>query len=357
MSYLKKLHLSNCRIHENINFSFKKGINLIVGDNGSGKTTILEAIYILSVKKSFKKSHINEYKSLDKDELFIKGEVWRGEISEERSYHYVKNTKKFIINEKNINKLEDCYKNFRVLYYYPVQKVMIFESSEDRRTYFDLIFTHLDDSYLTLLRKYRNILYQKNALLKKKNSNLVINSVIEDVVNQEFIKTIDLITTKRRELIGLLNEKLALKLISCGKMKKMSIKYEQNVDKYKLINLSSEEKLKEINQACVLFGAHKDDYKFIIKEKEVKIYSSFGQQKNFILILLEIVVEILKTQDINVIILIDDAFCELDAKHRNELIESLKEENQVFLSVQDTYGLSLNLLEEINIIKLGGDNG
>ena len=176
---ITNLKLTNFRNYNLLNLNFSNRLNIFYGDNGSGKTNILESIYVLALTKSFRT--INDKNIIKNAEVKTKVE---GEILDKRKIKYSieisSDGKKVKINNNNILKLSDYISSINVVLFNPNDLDMIKTTPSFRRKCLNMDLSQLDNSYLKLLNTYNKILKQRNSYLK----TMYINSLAqEDYLN------------------------------------------------------------------------------------------------------------------------------------------------------------------------------
>lgn len=327
---IKTIELTNFRNHSKYKLDFNKDTTLILGSNGWGKTSVLEAIYLLTRGKSFR--------ATDRDIIKYDTEFYRIEIDyysgEKIIATYDNKTKNFIIVDKKTKRLPKKNK-YPVILFLPSDLNLISHSPSRRRDYFDRIFSEFDDSYATSLSKYEKALKQRNELLKN-------DFITKDALfswNLMLAKYgIDLYT-KRKKLIQEINQNLTKTYRSIADNKdQIKINYKSDVS-----DLNSNTYFKKLEESYdrdtylghTSFGVHRDDYIFEFNGKIADNSASRGETRSIILALKFIEANLVyqKTQQ-KPIILLDDVFSELDEERRRCLIKNFKDHQVIITSVE-----------------------
>lgn len=349
--HLKQIHFINFKNFEEKSFEFCPKINALVGNNGKGKTNVLDAIYYLSHLKSYF-NHSDKLNIRFEQEFFML-EGWFDKDDETEhiqcSYH-VQQKKSAKRNQKLYARLSDHVGKFPVVIISPYDRDLINDGSEIRRKFIDSIISQSDAVYLTNLIRYNKVLQQRNTLLKYFAANRVFDALQLDIFDREILKLGGEIYQKRKEfikdftpifqkyydLISAKKEIVSLDYISDLENDMFSY-LNENLEKDKLLQYTSS-------------GIHKDDLKFRISEHPIKRFGSQGQQKSFLIALKLAQLEIIKNQlKITPILLLDDIFDKLDESRVEQLIQLVNQENfgQIFLS--DTHPeRTQKVLEKIN---------
>lgn len=341
---LNEISLENFRNISYCTLSFHEKVNIFYGDNGNGKTNLLEAIWFLSGMKSFRKAKEKEYISFEKDFFHIKSKFTTNrEYFLEIQSNY--QTKKIYLNKVKKNSMKDLVGKFYCVVFSPNDLFLLKEGPSDRREFLDNAISQIKPNYNKLNLEYKKILTQKNNLLKFSSQNSNMIDLIE-VYNKQLAKLGTVIHFAR---VNFLKEssifaKEFYKGISSG-LEELKLEYtstifeqeeiynEQCQEKYLyLLNKNLKEEIKA--RHCTL-GVHRDDIEFYINDKDAKKYASQGQQRSIILSLkLAESAVLYQTTKEKPIILLDDVMSELDEKRQDFLLNYF-DDTQVFLTCCD----------------------
>ena len=205
---------------------------------------------------------------------------------------------------------------------------------------------------LKIRNNYLKMLYQSSNTDKR-----YLDSLTENLIERE----VD-IYKERNEFIEFINKYVEKIYKDITGDANFNIKYEKNVDftvydsekiKESLQKKYNKNLYKEIENGMTLYGPHRDDLKFCIKDEDIKVYGSQGQQKIAMISLKLAEIEIFKDKlDKLPILLLDDVFSELDIKRRNRLINYINKDMQVIITSNDTKGINKKLLENAKIFKV-----
>jgi len=338
---LKNLKLINFRNYENLEISFSPEINFITGDNGSGKTNILEAISIISSLKSFRNINDNNIIKWNSNSYYCSGEISDSEYLKFEvgySLHNNKPKKKLKIDSNEIKKISDYYGKLITVNFIPTDINIINGTPEIRRKYFDSVISKIYPDYIDELNKFREICYSRNMLLKRIKENRGDIKLL-DVWNRMFSEKALSIIKKRKFFINEFN-KLFIKnyLKISNEENSPSITYSTTLksDDYENIFSEVNSNIKiDLRRGNTVFGPHRDDYIISNIDGVAFInYASQGQKRTSSICLklseVEIIKEIKKKK---CIILVDDIFSELDEKRRNSMIDLLKNEGQIIFTM------------------------
>ncbi|MBT6808557.1 MAG: DNA replication/repair protein RecF, partial [Flavobacteriales bacterium] len=164
---LKNLRLLNFKNHEDSRWDFNERVNCFIGDNGCGKTNVLDAIHYLSLTKSYFNSQDSVSVNFDSDFFTIKGSFEKDEINSDIICNVSEKTSKSLkINDKRYKRFSDHIGSFPVVFISPTDTNLITENSDTRRRYIDSGISQFDSGYLKNLISYNKTLKQRNKLLK-----------------------------------------------------------------------------------------------------------------------------------------------------------------------------------------------
>ena len=362
---LKKINLINFRNLKKQSITFDKKTNIFIGDNAQGKTNLLESIYFLALTKSYR---TNDFNLINKDEEFtkVKGEIKDTSIAKNLSVELVNDQKKVKINNNEVNKIADYITNLNVVLVSPEDINILQGTPAERRNFLNIELSQLSKNYIKKYNEFNKILKIRNNYLKMLyNSSNPDRRYLESLTENLIDREID-IYQERKKFIDLINENVSNIYEEIIGIKDFHIIYETNVEfdnfetdylKEKLTKKYNDSLKKEIENGMTLYGPHRDDLVFLIKEDDIKIYGSQGQQKVAIIALkLSEIPVFQKFTNTNPIILLDDVFSELDIKTRNKLINFIPEDIQVIITSNDTRGINKKFLDSAKIFKVTKGN-
>lgn len=338
--YLRKLSLVNYKNLTQQVFDFQEKINCFVGDNGVGKTNVLDAIYYLSFAKSYFNS-VAVQNIRHGEEFFMLEGNYDVDDREEVILCSLKKGQKKIIkrNGKAYEKFSEHIGKFPLVIISPADRDLIIEGSETRRKFIDSVISQQNQSYLKTLISYNKTLVQRNALLKYFAANRTFDAVNLEVYNQQLIAYGEIIHKERREFlkifIPIFNERY--QTISEGK-EQVNLVYKSQLledDFEKLLedNLHKDKMLQYTSS-----GVHKDDLVFEIGGYPIKKFGSQGQQKSYLIALKLAQFDFIKKQSKVVpILLLDDIFDKLDENRVSKLISLVNNDQFGQLFITDTH--------------------
>ena len=179
---ISKLILKNFRNYIDLNIEFNDKLNIIIGNNAQGKTNILEAIYFLSITKSFSSVHDKTLIYKNKDYARVSGVIVNNQFKKTLSILLNENGKKLEVNQKIIKRNIDYLGNLRIITFSPDDIRLLKDSPGNRRKFLNIELSQLYDKYVKLLAEFNIILKQRNEYLK---------SIRTDIVNQEYFNILN----------------------------------------------------------------------------------------------------------------------------------------------------------------------
>ena len=299
---------------------------MIFGDNGSGKTSILEAIHLLSVGKSFKTSK--------KVELIKKGEdqlVLNGFFSKNNSETNVstlidrKKKQKIKINGKELFKRKDLLGLNSVVILSPEEQKITKGPARERRLFFDKLFSITSNKYLNQLQQYTKALKQRNFVLKSNPSieKVKINlSLWNEILTDKGLR----LWYERALNIKLFNKIFIETAKEYDRNINLELNYnEQDLDKSKYIKTIAEKTERDFFSKRTTFGPHLDDMVFLWNKRNIRVYGSEGENKTLLVILkLSELKYIKRMTGQQPILLLDDLFATIDLKRSKKAISMLR---------------------------------
>ncbi|WP_281542903.1 DNA replication/repair protein RecF [Maribacter aestuarii] len=338
--FLKKLSLINYKNFESKNLEFDSKINCFVGNNGVGKTNILDAIYHLSFGKSYfnpiSSQNIKHY-----EDFFVIDGVFEKDGREEKIVCSLKrNTKKIIKrNGKAYERFADHIGLLPLVIISPADRDLIIEGSDIRRKFMDGVISQSDKAYLQSLINYNKVLAQRNSLLKYFAVNHTFDATSLKVYNEQLNTYGSEIFQKRLEFLQAFIPifKEQYKAIT-GNSEEVSLTYDSKLLDTNLLQLLDKKLEKDRALQYTSVGIHKDDLSLDIMGHPIKKFGSQGQQKSFLIALkfaqFHFMQNLSKTTPI---LLLDDIFDKLDEHRVSHIISLVNQQNFGQIFVSDTH--------------------
>lgn len=334
--FVKRVVLHNFRCYTDLDCPFPKNRIYLTGDNGTGKTNIIEAIYYLTIGRTFRKA--------SNDDLIKKGEESASIYLEYHSYHddmdhslscvIGKNFKVFAIDGEKINSLSKMLGKLLAVYYEPSLVFFFKDDPETRRRFLDETLSQLSPQYLFAIGRYKKLLKERNtALLQNYDSDVI------DVLRNELINLSYRIVKDRTDLINRLSVKAKqyYSLLFDEGTCDFSLGYKTNCPleasqkQYQELSLKKfeESKSNEVLRKSTVIGPHRDDLLGLLNKNSLSAYGSQGENRLASLSLkLAVLEEYKNTLGDTPILLLDDVTSDLDDKRCRSLLSLINKENQ-----------------------------
>ena len=357
---IKAVQFENFRRFEKSEFRFSPGYNVLTGRNGTGKTTVLEGLYLLSTGKSFVTNHLNNCIRFGSDYAFLSADIALGTPressnggalppSEEKLYNirflFGKNKREVRLNEKKFSGFSPIVGMFPVIFMNYKLSLLVRGGPENRRAFLNHLLIFTDKEYYSLIKKYYALLKNRNALLKQGADAGLLKLYSEEISGVG--KTIQ---KKRADAISALKpaaEEMFYKIT--GRAVRLTLNYRRSA----VEKLTDEETLrKEVQRRRTLYGVHLDEVEILLNDVPAREFSSLGEAYSigFALRFAENkLIEQVKGE--SPVVLLDDFFSDLDAYHRKNILNIIKNQ-QVLLTALELSLIPEGLIPQTTVIVL-----
>jgi DNA replication and repair protein RecF len=362
---ISNLRLFNFKNYSDCSFNFNPKLNFIFGDNGNGKTNILEAVSVLCYTKSFLQSPESDIVRYGESNFEISGVFESGDSKSKVicTFDKINSRKQITLNNESIGRQKSFFGKIPLVVLSPGDIKLTAGAPADRRRSFDMLISQISKVYFDDLRNYNRIIRQKNSLLKenflqRRYSTEKLRDLV-NIWNRELLEYGVKIITKRLEVVSEFQKYIELnfsKIVGDSYMPMLRYRSDLfNDENYSSVNLtelkqhfeeSLEEKFQtELSRGISLAGPHRDDYVFKMRKNgdvfELRNFASQGEHKTFLvaLRLSEFIYLRDKLEGSNTgepVLLLDDVFSELDKKRTERISGMLPEFSQVFITTTDS---------------------
>ena len=346
------LSLINFRNYEKLSIKFNDNINIFIGNNGEGKTNILESIYVLAITKSHRSYIDKNLITNNKNILKINGRV--SSNNEIKDMELVMNSKgkRVSINRIVSKRISDYISNLIVILFCPDDLDIIKGSPNIRRKYLNIEIGQIDNKYLYYLNEYNQLLKTRNEYLKTCSIDKINENYI-NVITSQLCEKASIIYEYRFEYVNNLNNYIK-DIYSSISQDEVRIRY---VNSLGVINFDDSmknmlnDKLKDCFKRDVFsgstsYGPHKDDFEILFNDVNVRDYGSQGQQRLSVLYMKFAELELIKNKKGEYpLLLLDDIFSELDINNRNKII-------QVFITSTDINDIEEKIIKNAQVFKI-----
>jgi DNA replication and repair protein RecF len=347
--HLKKLHIINYKNISEIELEFSPGINCFVGNNGEGKTNLLDAVYYLSFCKSHSNSVDTQNIKHNEDFFVLQGFYERNNEAEEIYCGLKRRQKKqFKRNKKEYERLADHVGFLPLVLVSPADEELISQGSDERRKFIDGAISQYNKEYLNRLIRYKQALAQRNSLLKSPQKN---DNDLLDLLEMQMQEAGEYLFEKRTEFVRdfLPTFQQFHDVISLGK-EKISFIYESQLQKGNFAEQMQHARERDRILGFSTVGIHKDELVMLLDDYLIRRVGSQGQNKTFLTALKLAQFDFLKQQGgITPILLLDDIFDKLDSERVQQIIHLVSDGRFGQIFITDTNRTHLdNILREIN---------
>lgn len=352
---IDSLSLMNFRNYETLNISFGN-LNIIYGLNGSGKTNIVEAIYMLALTKSFRINNDKIMIKKGKIKAKIKGNVLKKNDENEFGVEISNDGKIVTINGEKQDKVSDYVSRINVILFNPSDTRLIDDAPSERRKMLNIEISQIYKEYLLVLTNYQRILKQRNFYIRGMYINGSYTSEYLDILTKKLVEYGKVICKYRQDFIDNINKYITSnyeKIFGSGTLKIRYVSTFKNKSEDDLIKKFKDNYQKELSVGKTLEGIHHDDIMFILDNNNLKEWGSEGQRKNAIISfkLAEINV-INEIKDYYPILILDDLFSELDKEKITNLLGMLDRNVQTFITTTDLKNISKKVIKDAKKIKV-----
>lgn len=359
---LKNIKLVNFRNYNKVELNLNENINILYGNNGQGKTNILESIYVLCITKSHRSFIDHNLIKDTESNSKLSGTIVENGINYNLEVKINKTNKKVMLDNKEVKKLSSYIEKMSIIIFYPDDLDLIKGGPSVRRRYMNLELAQLNPNYLNNLTEYNKLLKIRNDLLKQptydENYFEIVTNYLVDKGTQIYID--------RNKFINSINEKISTVYESLSEISKFNIFYKNNIkdisENNKEVSRIYKTKLEKVYSVerklgMTIIGPHRDDIEFFIDKFDLKRYGSQGQQRMAVLSLKLSEIELFKKYKNSVpILLLDDVFSELDNNKKNNLLKFISKDIQTIITTTDLKNIDDKLLKNALILKVNEGN-
>jgi len=354
--HLEQLSVINFKNYTEAGLSFSAGVNAFLGDNGAGKTNLLDAIHYLALCKSYFNPIDSQQIKQGTEFFIVTGTFSRTGQTEAIACSVKRNQKKqFKRNKKDYGRLAEHIGLLPLVMVSPNDVSIIAEGSEERRKFIDNVISQTDTSYLDELIGYNKVLTSRNALLKSAADTGRYDQSLLEIFDEQLIASGNRIFEKRKAFMEAFTPVFNRHYrFLTGEVEQVELVYESQLlqTDFETLLRKSSEKDKVLERTTS--GIHKDDLLFYIHGMPVKKFGSQGQQKSFLIALKLAQYTLLQqAKGFKPLLLLDDIFDKLDDKRVEKLMQMVSNHDfgQVFIT--DTGYRVKHIFEDMQVaIKL-----
>ena len=336
--YVSKLSLTNFRSYAQLDLELDKGVNTFMGNNGAGKTNIAESLIYLSFLSSHRTSTIQPLILLSAEQAVIRAEINRADHTLQIDLEINANkANRAKINQNPTKSQREILGACQVIYFSPEDLDLVRGEPTFRRDFLDKLLVTRTPRIAGVLSDYERVLKQRNTILKTRASQSILAPWTEQLTNLA-----STIITERIVLVDALNPYITKNYRELNEVKPASLIYKSNIEGYQ-----------EVERGVTLVGPHRDDLILQLGEFPAKGYASHGEAWSFAISLKIASLELLKSQGLDPILILDDVFAELDTNRRARLVQATKLTEQTIV----TAAVEADLPEGLSGLRFYVSNG
>ncbi len=354
---LEEMKIKNFRNYDSLEINLSPGINILYGNNGQGKTNLLESIYVLGLTKSHRSFIDNNL--IKKNEVMSKleGKVKKNSLSSHLEIILNKSSKKLKLDCKDIHKVSEYISLMNIIIFYPEDLELVKASPVVRRRFLNVEISQIDSGYLELINQYNKVLKIRNTYLKDPKNKEYLS-----IITDHLIEIASSIYVIRKKFIDRINEYIEPIFFNLSTLSNFQLFYKTSIviDDFRKEHIKEllEQKFlemydQELKYKITLIGPHKDDIEFQMNGENIKNYGSQGQQRMAVLAIKLSEIEILKKyKKENPILLLDDVFSELDDERKNSLLNYIQDGIQTIITTTDLKNINKSILKKAKIFNV-----
>jgi DNA replication and repair protein RecF len=331
--HMLELTCDNFRGLSDLSFSPHASINIIRGDNAQGKTSILEAIQYLATSKSHRTNVESELVRRGEPGFRLGARIRRRDREVTLEATWWQGAKRIRVNGVSQTRVSELLGKINVVFFSPEDVGLVRGSAAQRRTFLDMELSQLSPQYLHALQQYRNVVRQRNELLRQQKPD----ETMLDVWDVQLATHGAVLMEERRRFIETLAPNAAAAYTAIAGEESMVLTYRPDArHDMPLAEVLSASRQTDMRQGVTTRGPHRDDVLFSVDEKAARPFASQGQQKTAAVALKLAELELIRDRVGEYpILLLDDIFSELDANRSRRLVETLPTGVQCIMTTTD----------------------
>jgi DNA replication and repair protein RecF len=340
MLTVKQIRLTQFRNHLQREWPFSKPFVAFCGNNGVGKTTILDAIYCICHSKSYLSSQENQVVMYGKDGYRLEALIDKnGSRYEVVVVLRDRSKKELLLNGVKYDRIAQHIGQFPAVIITPDDIDIINGGSEQRRKWLDGLLGQTESEYLHHWLQYNKILSQRQALLKSLNGHIPADDTVLDILDQQLVLHGEQIHRFREQAIQPLSDMLKKIYYHISNTSELTrVHYHSKLEEQSFAELLKKNRMIDVLSGRTNTGIHKDDLLFDLDEKPFKTHASQGQKKSLLFSLKLAAFDwIRQHKGFSPVLLLDDVFEKLDEQRMNQLIQWVTERPNTQVFITDTH--------------------
>ncbi len=355
---IKHLILTNFRNFKHLDIIFNKNVNIFIGHNAQGKTTLLESIYLLAISKSHKTHKDKELIKFNESFSKITANFEKENTQFKLEIIISPQGKKVLINDVEKRKISEYIGTFNVVIFAPEDLEIIKGEPLNRRKFIDVEIGQISSIYIYNLNQYNKILKQRNEYLKQTLISKKVDYSYLDILTEQlalygekitkaridFVKKLNIYAQILHQYISNYKEVLSIEFLSNYHLKEDQLNYDN------ILNLYKKKYPLDISKGLTQIGVQRDDIKFIVNNVDVSDYGSQGQQRTTALAIKLSLIDFIKEETNQYpIVLLDDVLSELDDIRQTQLLDCIKDKVQTFVTTTNISGIKNDLIDKADV--------
>ena len=344
---INNLDLVHYRNYDHLYLELDPKMNIIVGNNGIGKTNILESLVFISNTRSFRTTVDQELIQKDYEYARI---IVNSNLQEYKAI-INKEGKKLSINRNPIKKSSDFIGKINAILFKPDDLEVFSAAPRVRRRLLDIELGKIDKNYLFALTTYSKLLKDRNTLLKKD----VVDMTYFDILSEQMIEPILTILKGRQEIIDFINLRISRYYQKLSNSHEhIELRYQKccEINQDAVTEMIERSKEKDFQYHFTNSGPQKDDFQFYMDDSLVESYASQGQKRMIMIAFKFSMIDYIKfVTKTNPILLLDDILSELDINNKERLLNLIPDDIQTMITSTDIEGIKLKC--HFRLFKLG----
>ena len=316
-----------------IEFAPGPGLNIVHGDNAQGKTSLLEALLYVCTARSHRTQQERELVRHGEEGFSITARAERSDREVSLEAHYWQKAKRFKVNGVSQTRISDILGRINTVFFSPEDVGLIKGGGSPRRRFLDMEISQINAPYLAALQQYRQVLKQRNSLLKHPRPDVAML----EVWDAQLVGPGETLMRERARFVAALSELAATAYGRIATQEDLQLTYTPDVDEAGSFEAAlARSRDTDIRRRQTMRGPHRDDIEIVIAGKSARVYGSQGQQKSAALALKLAEIDLIHDQTGEYpILMLDEVLAELDAHRAQHLFESLVDKVQCLVTTTE----------------------
>jgi DNA replication and repair protein RecF len=328
---LLRLTCAGFRCLADLDYRPAPGINVIQGDNAQGKTSLLEAVLFLTTSKSHRTTQESELVRQGEEAFRLHGEARRAQGEVVLDANWWRGAKRFRVNGVAQTRVSDILGKVNVVFFSPEDVDIVRGSATVRRRFLDMELSQLQPRYLRALQQYRQVLRQRNELVRKPR----LDATLLDVWDEQLAREGEVLRSERGRFVESLTTLAAEAYQAVAPGEPLTVAYDPNV-RGPLDEALAASRDADRRNGLTTRGPHRDDLAIRIAGRPARQYGSQGQQRTAALALKLAELELIRREAGEYpILMLDDVLSELDENRSRRLFEALNPDVQCLITTTE----------------------